>query len=470
MSWPVDESEPSRMRRCGLDRTFGRLGVLVAIVVLVATACGSTTTPSSSAGASAGASADASASAGPTAITAATTGKPGDVEIVWYCCLGGGDAIEQVDAEKKVADEFNASHPGIHLSFVAVPYAGASDTLAVQLASGAGPDIVGPVGIGGANAFHGQWLDLQPFIDKNGYDMTEFPQATVDLYRVGGEGQAGIPFAVYPSVLFYRAKLFKEAGLNEPPHDWNGQYTMPDGSKVPWDYDTARKIGQLLTVDENGKDATDPAFDPDKIVQWGFEPQRDDPRQTGAYWKAGTLVGDDGKTAQIPEAWQASWHWFYDGIWKDHLSMTGPQFLDTNINPDNYPFFTGNVAMSQNYLWATWGIAASGTDWNVAASPSYQGQTTAAFNADTFRILKSTKHPDEAWTVLRTCSTMPARNSSRRMAPCRPVRRSRRRSSTRRSQDDGSFPRRSTGTWSRRASTTPTSRTSRRTCRTTTRP
>ena len=36
----------------------------------------------------------------------------------------------------------------------------------------------------------------------------------------------------------------------------------------------------------------------------------------------------------------------------------------------------------------------------MAATPSYQGQTTAAFNADTFRMLKSTKHPDEAWTVL----------------------------------------------------------------------
>ena len=33
--------------------------------------------------------------------------------------------------------------------------------------------------------------------------------------------------------------------------------------------------------------------------------------------------------------------------------MTGPQFLDTDINPDDYPFFTGNVAMSPNYLWST---------------------------------------------------------------------------------------------------------------------
>ena len=82
------------------------------------------------------------------------------VEIRWYCCLGGGDAPEQVEVEKKVVEEFNASHPNIKLTFEAVPYAGANDALATEIASGNGPDIVGPVGIGGANAFHGQWLDL----------------------------------------------------------------------------------------------------------------------------------------------------------------------------------------------------------------------------------------------------------------------------------------------------------------------
>ena len=44
---------------------------------------------------------------------------------------------------------------------------------------------------------------------------------------------------------------------------------------------------------------------------------------------------------------------------------------------------------------------APATTGTSAATPSYHGQTTAAFNADTFRILKSSKHPDEAFTVLQ---------------------------------------------------------------------
>ena len=59
--------------------------------------------------------------------------EPGDVVIRWYCCLGTGDAPEQVEVELKVAEDFNASHPGIHLQFEGFVYAGARDALSTQL-------------------------------------------------------------------------------------------------------------------------------------------------------------------------------------------------------------------------------------------------------------------------------------------------------------------------------------------------
>ena len=81
--------------------------------------------------------------------------------IRWYCCLGTGDAPEQVEVERKVAEDFNASHPGIHLQFEGFVYpARARRAGDPARRPGNGPDIVGPVGIGGAEAFHGQWLDL----------------------------------------------------------------------------------------------------------------------------------------------------------------------------------------------------------------------------------------------------------------------------------------------------------------------
>ena len=76
---------------------------------------------------------------------------------------------------------------------------------------------------------------------------------------------------------------------------------MPDGStRSTWDYDTVAQLAMLLTVDNNGKDATEAGFDPSNIVQYGFEPQRDDLRGLGAYWGAGSSSAADGKTVRSP--------------------------------------------------------------------------------------------------------------------------------------------------------------------------
>src|SRR4051794_38225628 len=109
---------------------------------------------------------------------------------------------------------------------------------------------------------------------------------------------------------------------------------MPDGSQVDWTYDVARELAKQLTVDKNNNDATEAAFDPKKISQWGLELQRDDLRGTGAYFGAGALSsGADGKTVQIPDAWIAGWKYYYQSIWTDHISITQAQFESKDINP-----------------------------------------------------------------------------------------------------------------------------------------
>ncbi len=380
-----------------------RPGVLIVVFALLAGACGGTTAtnPPASGSTPSAAPTTAAASTPPASKGPATVPPGGPVEIRWYCCLGGGEAPEQKTVEDKVVSDFNASHANIHVTFEVVTYEGnaSNESLATELQAGNGPDVVGPVGIGGANAFKGQWLDLAPLIAKNNYDLSGFPESVVDIYKLD-EGQVGIPFAIYPSALFYRKSAFEEVGLNEPPHKYGEKYTMPDGSQVDWTYDVARDLGKKLTVDKNNKDATQAGFDPKKIRQWGFELQRDDLRGTGAYFGAGSLsTGADGRTVQVPDAWAAGWKYLYQSIWTDHSSMTGPQFESKDLNPNDYPFFTGNVAMSENFLWSTYGLA-DVDDWDMAAIPAYNGTQTSVLNADTFRILKSTKHPDEAFEFL----------------------------------------------------------------------
>jgi multiple sugar transport system substrate-binding protein len=374
-----------------------RAAVLVAVVALIVGACGpgGGTQAPATAGSQAPGQSQASGGSQPPAAPASFA----PAQLRWYCCLGTGEDPVQIPVEEEVAAGFGQKYPGSSLKFEVVTYEQARNTLSTQIASGSGPDIVGPVGVGGLAAFEGQWLDLAPHIASSGYDTSQYDPAAVEFYNTD-EGQIGLPFAVYPSMLWYKADMFEEAGLELPPHEYGAKYKMPDGSEVDWDYDTVNELAKLLTVDENGNDATSPDFDPDAIVQYGFEPQRDDLRGLGAYWGAGNLAGADGKTVEIPEAWQDAWKFFYDGIHKDHTIMTGAVAESEEFSGGGYPFFSGRVAMSLNFLWTTYGVADSGTDWDLAAIPSHNGTTTSPLNADTFAIHKDTKSPDAAFAAL----------------------------------------------------------------------
>jgi multiple sugar transport system substrate-binding protein len=93
----------------------------------------------------------------------------------------------------------------------------AYDILATQIAAGNAPDIVGPVGIRGRADFPGVWLDLSDLIAAADYDLSDFDPALVEFYKIEGQGQIGLPFAVFPSYITYNKALFDEAGLAYPP-------------------------------------------------------------------------------------------------------------------------------------------------------------------------------------------------------------------------------------------------------------
>jgi multiple sugar transport system substrate-binding protein len=374
--------------------TVLRFGVWMVVMSIVLAACGG----------QGGESEEPEGSGG-----AATSDEPtGEVvEIRWFCCVGTGDDPDLVEIEQGVVDDFNESHPNIHVTLEVIEYEEAFDALNLQINSPNPPDVVGPAGISGAEAFHGQWLDLQPLVDSTGYDLTQFPEGAVDFYRSDEFGLEGLPFAIFPSMLFYQRDMFEEAGLDEPPHAYGDPYVL-DGEERTWDFDTLRDLALRLTVDENGNDATSADFDPEAIVQWGYEPQYQDLRAQGSYWGAGTLVAEDGTTAEIPPQWQDAWKWFYEGVWTDHFIMNEAQAQDPTIGATGNPFQSGNVAMALSHLWYTCCASATNEDgsfvedpnWDVAAVPENDGTVTANFNADTFRILEASNHPDEAFEFL----------------------------------------------------------------------
>ncbi len=327
------------------------------------------------------------------------------VQIRWFVGLGTGTNPDQVAVQEEVVADFNASQDRIELVLEIVPYDAARDTLSTQIASGNGPDIVGPVGWGGTNFFYGQWLDLEPLIKETGYDVNQFDPGLVAA-QVTTEGQLGLPFAVFPAAMFYVPKMFDEAGLNYPPAKYGEKYVMPDGTEKPWDWNTVAEIARLLTIDANGKNATEAGFDRTAIVQAGWHPQWQHAMHMAGFWGAGAAdFFDADYNAIIPEPAKQAWEYYFNGIWGEQPFIANgalagsPEFGGGNV------FNSGKVAMANTHFWYTCCLADfknAGYEFQLGVLPANpnDGQVHGRVDADTFRIWKGTKHPKEAFEVL----------------------------------------------------------------------
>lgn len=324
------------------------------------------------------------------------TAQSGKVVVKWFVGLGTGGNEEQVAAQEAVVAEFNetvGAEKGIELVLIIAQNDVAYDTLSTLIATAnEAPDIVGPVGIRGSNSFDGNWLDMEPIVEASGYDLDQFPPALVDFYRVEGQGLIGLPFGVFPSMIYFNRDLFDAAGLPYPPQSYGEPYADGD----TWDFDKLSEVAMLLTLDANGNDATSPDFDPNSIVQFGYVNQWTDARRMATSFGANSFVNADGN-AEMPAEWADYFNWFYNAIWTDHF-MPNDSYVNSDLLATGNPFSSGNVAMAQTHLWYT--CCTSGVNFDLAVQPSYNGEVTAALHADTFRILKQSKNPEAAFEVL----------------------------------------------------------------------
>jgi len=325
------------------------------------------------------------------------------VTVTWLVGLGTGTNEEQIAAQNQVVADFNASQDEIELVVnIGADFATTRDLMATLIAAGTPPDIAGPVGVGGSNAFSDQWLDLQPLVDSTGYDLSVFPDALVDLYRTPDGGLLGIPFAVFPSLTYFSRDLFDEAGLNYPPQEYDAPYVWDDGTEAEWNYETLAEIAKVLTVDANGADATSADFDPENIVQFGFNFQWAGERLVWTDWQPEDFYDEETGTITIPQSWRDAAQWKYDRMWVDHTTPNTTYGNSELFGAGNI-FQSGNLAMAIVPTWYTCclGDTVGNFEWDFAVVPkSADGEYHVATDADTFRITKGTANPEAAFTVL----------------------------------------------------------------------
>jgi multiple sugar transport system substrate-binding protein len=337
------------------------------------------------------------------------------VPIRWFMGGGVGVSPEEVAPQQQVVAAFNASHPGISLTLEVHPYG--ADLLRAQIAAGNPPDIFGPVGVLYAHQFRGQWLDLSSLVTATGYDFSDFDSTLIDLFQVGGEGIVSLPLGVYPSYIYYNRDLFDQAGLAYPPHQYGQPYTDTVYGG-PWTIDKLEEIAMMLSLDNAGRNATDPAFDTDNIVQFGYATLWAGAPGEATLFGAGSFVDAHGN-AQIPDHWRAALNWHYDGMWEKTFMPNAP-YANSDWFGNSNVFDSGHVAMVHCHLWHI-RVLGNVLNWDIAAVPAYSDTVTAKIHADTFRILKATDHPTEAFEVLTylTSNAVPTLTSAYAIFPAR---------------------------------------------------
>jgi multiple sugar transport system substrate-binding protein len=86
--------------------------------------------------------------------------------------------------------------------------------------------------------------------------------------------------------------------------------------------------------------------------------------------------------------------------------MPNEAYRNSDLFGKGSVFNSGNLAMAYTHLWYTCCIdpvSKNGKvrNWDIAVVPAYQGVTTAKLHADTFGIMKASKHPNEAFQVYK---------------------------------------------------------------------
>jgi len=383
----------------GQSRALGALAS-AACLALLATGCssgpqGSAAASASGAAASAsGAAASASgAAASASGAAPSASGATGTVRVM----LWGND--QDISSIKKAAEGFEATHPGITISWetgdCGVDYAKCK-TLA---AGGTLPDafVMGTWSYFDA-VRDGLIADVTPYLKESGTSKDDFTPSIINLLTSSNGGLYGLPMGYNAQSLFYNKDMFDAAGLPYPPAD--GSYT----------YEDLRKWAAKLTLDKSGKNATEAGFSPDHINQWGYFNFAALPIPQGympvlAAFGGGVLGGAQRNecTADSPQT-IAGFQWLQDLMWKDHSAIT-PQLQQEESGSDRW--VRGQVAMQQASHEQVVAVQAKnpGLHYGIAALPKGPAGNATLVQAHIWAMANHSNVKDAAWEFIHYMST-----------------------------------------------------------------
>jgi multiple sugar transport system substrate-binding protein len=234
---------------------------------------------------------------------------------------------------KAAGDAFIKLHPNVTIHYE--PHVNDWYTkLQVEIAGGAPPDLVFSSDDQMASlAVRGAFVDLMPFFQADGLKKSDFWPAALNPQMLGNHLFA-MPLDYGVHVLFYNKALFDRQHLRYPTDKWT--------------WDDFVKVGRHLTIDRNGKRASEAGFQPQHVRQYA---------EGGAlsYWFLNVLRSNGGEWA-TPDLSKAlldtpvaikTFQWIAD-LGNKYFTSPSPRYA-TSLS---FAMEQGNVAMTFDGTWA----------------------------------------------------------------------------------------------------------------------
>ncbi|HZU14325.1 MAG TPA: sugar ABC transporter substrate-binding protein [Chloroflexota bacterium] len=306
---------------------------------------------------------------------------------------GHWGSADEIKASNRLLGAFHAQNPKVSIHPQIADWNTYWTKLATQFAAGQAPDAVQiDPGYYQVNyAGHGLLVNLDPYIKAAHINMNRYWASELPTLRYQGHYYE-MPRDMNVNLVLWNENLFHKAGISSPPSSW--QQLLHDA--------------QLLTLDSSGHNATQPGFNPNNIVQWGYGNYEyldgiEEPLITemgGHLWTQPETSGHAQSLINTPAARQAL-QFLVDLTFKYHVSPTPAE-----MNHYQNIFISGKVAM---YPEGSFDLPAykaiSGFKWGVIPFPSWNGHEATMAQAVGNSINAQSSKKAAAWTLVNWISS-----------------------------------------------------------------
>ncbi|UCD55688.1 MAG: sugar ABC transporter substrate-binding protein [Candidatus Omnitrophota bacterium] len=289
-------------------------------------------------------------------------------------------APDELNIITNIIKKWQKSHPDIIVKLEHTPYRGYIDKLLTRIAGRSAPDIIcTEVDLFVTFQSKDVLLDLTPYVNADpALNTDDFYPEIIDRFSVKGKLYA-IPRDTAPfACVYYNKKLFDEEGIPYPTDDWDV-------------YDMLDKAKKLTKTSPDGR-----------TLRYGFYAWA---WQNFIYSFGGKLVDKvkNPKKCMLNSKRSIEGLKFYSDLinkYKVHPTTTAMANLAMGVQG---MFMTERLAMFSSGIWETPGLRRiDNFEWDVVMFPKGPTGIRGFGTGGTgYCILKSTKHPKEAFEVLK---------------------------------------------------------------------